>query len=200
VGSPGTLAMETIHPQTRPARRSVWVVRRDAGMPQSAGSARTAASSVPGVGGAACLSFEVERLLRDVVADGFALYCCGPRAAPCALVASYQWEDYLDLLTIRRFERIITARIPAPQHARIDVFAPKVVVWAYEGPPQPALRALLNLLPPTHPQAPTSAYPAPAALHIPRAEQRPLSIQLPPPRRAENRAARLIATMAPRIK
>jgi hypothetical protein len=198
VGSPGTLAMETIHPQTRPARRSVWVVRRDAGMPQSAGSARTAASSVPGVGGAACLSFEVERLLQDVVADGFALYCCGPRAAPCALVASYQWEDYLDLLTIRRFDRIITARIPAPQHARIDVFAPKVVVWAYEGPPQPALRALLNLLPPTHPQAPTSAYPAPAALHIPRAEQRPLSIQLPPPRRAENRAARLIATMAPR--
>lgn len=198
MGSPGTLAMETIHPQTRPARRSVWVVRRDAGMPQSAGSARTAASSVPGVGGAACLSFEVERLLGDVVADGFALYCCGPRAAPCALVASYQWEDYLDLLTIRRFDRIITARIPAPQHARIDVFAPKVVVWAYEGPPQPALRALLNLLPPTHPQAPTSAYPAPAALHIPRAEQRPLSIQLPASPRAENRAARLIATMAPR--
>jgi hypothetical protein len=198
VGSPGTLAMETIHPQTRPARRSVWVVRRDAGMPQSAGSARTAASSVPGVGGAACLSFEVERLLQDVVADGFALYCCGPRAAPCALVASYQWEDYLDLLTIRRFDRIITARIPAPQHARIDVFAPKVVVWAYEGPPQPALRALLNLLPPTHPQAPTSAYPAPAALHTPRAEQRPLSIQLPASPRAENRAARLIATMAPR--
>lgn len=198
MGSPGTLAMETIHPQTRPARRSVWVVRRDAGMPQSAGSARTAASSVPGVGGAACLSFEVERLLQDVVADGFALYCCGPRAAPCALVASYQWEDYLDLLTIRRFDRIITARIPAPQHARIDVFAPKVVVWAYEGPPQPALRALLNLLPPTHPQAPTSAYPAPAALHTPRAEQRPLSIQLPASPRAENRAARLIATMAPR--
>ncbi|HEX8935592.1 MAG TPA: hypothetical protein VF788_15680 [Pseudonocardiaceae bacterium] len=167
-------------------------------MPQSAGSARTAASSVPGVGGAACLSFEVERLLQDVVADGFALYCCGPRAAPCALVASYQWEDYLDLLTIRRFDRIITARIPAPQHARIDVFAPKVVVWAYEGPPQPALRALLNLLPPTHPQAPTSAYPAPAALHTPRAEQRPLSIQLPASPRAENRAARLIATMAPR--
>jgi hypothetical protein len=150
------------------------------------------------VSGEAGLSSEVERLLQDVVADGFALYCCGPRTAPCALVASYQWEDYLDLLTIRRFDRIITARIPAPQHARIDVFAPKVVVWAYEGPPQPALRALLNLLPPTHPQAPTSAYPAPPTLHIPRAEQRPLSIQLPPPRRAENRAARLTATMAHR--
>jgi hypothetical protein len=110
----------------------------------------------------------VERLLCDVVADGFVLYCCGPRAAPCALVASYQWEDYLDLLTIRRFDRIIT------------------------------VRALLNLLPPTHPQAPTSVYPAPAALHIPRAEQRPMSIQLPPPRRTDHRAARLTATIAGR--
>jgi hypothetical protein len=194
VGSSGTLAMKTTHPQTRPARRAAWV-RRDAGTPDSAASAKATASALPGVGAEACLSSEVERLLGDVVADGFALYCCGPRAAPCALVASYQWEEYLDLLTIRRFDRIITARIPAPQHARIDLFAPKVVVWAYEGPPQPALRALLNLLPPTHPQAPTSVYPAPAALHIPRAEQRPMSIQLPPPRRADHRAARLTATM-----
>jgi hypothetical protein len=197
VGSSGTLAMKTTHPQTRPARRAAWV-RRDAGTPASTASAKATASALPGVGGEACLSSEVERLLRDVVADGFALYCCGPRAAPCALVASYEWEDYLDLLTIRRFDRIITARIPVPQHAQIDVFAPKVVVWAYEGPPQPALRALLNLLPPTHPQAPTSAYPAPPALHIPRAEQRPMSIQLPPSRRPDNRAARLTATMGGR--
>jgi hypothetical protein len=107
-----------------------------------------------------------------------------------------------DLLTTRRFFTHAlkhgTARIPAPQHTRIDVFAPKVVVWTYEGAPQPALRALLNLLPPTHPQAPTSVYPAPAALHIPRAEQRPMSIQLPPPRRTDHRAARLTATIAGR--
>jgi hypothetical protein len=192
VGSSGTLAMKTTHPQTRPARRAAWV-RRDAA---TTASAKATASALPGVGGEACLSSEVERLLRDVVADGFALYCCGPRAAPWALVASYEWEDYLDLLTIRRFDRIITARIPVPQHAQIDVFAPKVVVWAYEGPPQPALRALLNLLPPTHPQAPTSVYPAPPALHIPRAQQRPMSIQLP--RRNDHRAARLTATMGGR--
>jgi hypothetical protein len=197
VGSSGTLAMKTTHPQTRPARRAAWV-RRDAGIPDSTASARTAALSLPGVGGEACLSSEVERLLGDVVADGFALYCCGPRATPWALVASYQWEDYLDLLTIRRFDRITTARIPAPQHTWIDLFAPKVVVWAYEGPPQPALRALLNLLPPTHPHAPTSVYPAPPALHIPRAQQRPMSIQLPQPRRTDHRAARLTATMGGR--
>jgi hypothetical protein len=110
--------MISTHAQTRPARRAAWV-RRDAGLPDSTASAKATPLSPPGVGGEACLSSEVERLLGDVAADGFALYCCGPRAAPCALVASYQWEDYLDLLTIRRFDRITTARIPAPQRARM---------------------------------------------------------------------------------
>ncbi|MGH3781303.1 MAG: hypothetical protein ACRDRO_11940 [Pseudonocardiaceae bacterium] len=141
----------------------------------------------------ACLPSAVEQLLLDVVADGFVLYCCGPRAAPHALVASYQWEHYVDLLTIRRFDRVITARVPAPQHEWVDVFAPQIVVWAYEGPPQLALRALLTLLPPHHPHAPTSTYSAPPSLHIPRAEQRPLTIQLPPPERAGQRATRLAA-------
>lgn len=140
-----------------------------------------------------CLPSEVEQLLGDVVADGFVLYCCGPRAAPYALIASYAWQDYVDLIIIRRFDRIITARTPTPQHTRVDIFAPKVVVWAYEGPPQQALRALLDLLPPHHAHAPTSAYPAPPFLHIPCAEQRPLTIQLPPPGRAGNRATRLTA-------
>ena len=29
----------------------------------------------------------VEELLVDVVADGFVVYCCGPKSAPNALVA-----------------------------------------------------------------------------------------------------------------
>ena len=49
------------------------------------------------------LPTEVERLLSEVVADGFVVYCCGPRAAPFALVAAYQWDDYVDLVTIRCF-------------------------------------------------------------------------------------------------
>jgi hypothetical protein len=36
-----------------------------------------------------CLPAEVERLLLEVVADGFVLHCCGPRAASAALVAAY---------------------------------------------------------------------------------------------------------------
>lgn len=102
-----------------------------------------------------------------MVADGFVLYCCGPRATPRALVASYQWQDYVALLTIRRFDRMITARIPAPQHARIDVFAPTRVVWPMKERPSRGLQALLSLVAPHHPQAPTSAYPARAGLHIP---------------------------------
>jgi hypothetical protein len=146
-------------------------------------------------GSEAGLPSEVEQLLLDVVADGFVLYCCGPRAAPCALVAAYQWENYVDLVSIRCFDRVITARVPSPPHGRVDVFAPEVVVWAHEGPPQWALRALLDLIHPQHPRAPTSAHPAPPSLYIPRAEQRPMTIQLPPPGRAGMRAARLTAAM-----
>ncbi len=142
------------------------------------------------------LPSEVERLLLDVVADGFVVYCCGPKAAPSALVACYQWKKYVDLVTIRRVDRVTTARVLAPQHGRVDVFAPEVVVWAYEGAPQCALRALFDLVHPDHPAAPGSAYPAPPSLHISRAEQRPTTIRLPSPRQAGMRAFRLAATMA----
>ncbi|MGH3945892.1 MAG: hypothetical protein ACRDSI_12725 [Pseudonocardiaceae bacterium] len=136
----------------------------------------------------------VEQLLVEVVADGFVVHCCGPRVAPNALVACYQWDRYLDLLTIRDFDRVTTARVPTPGH-RVDIFAPEVVVWAYQGPPQQALRALLHLVHPAHPEAPTAGYPAPASLHVPRAQQRPMAIQPPPPSRAGVRAARLATAM-----
>jgi hypothetical protein len=142
------------------------------------------------------LPAEVERLLRDVVDDGFVVYCCGPKAAPSALVACYQWEKYVDLVTIRRVDRVTTARAVAPQHRRVDVFAPEAVVWAYEGPPQCALRALFDLVHPDHPAAPVSAYPAPPSLRISRAQQRPTTIRLPAPRQAGVRAFRLAGAMA----
>ncbi len=139
---------------------------------------------------------EVKRLLLDVVADGFVVYCCGPRAAPFGLVASYQWEDYVDVVAIRCVDRVAAARVPAPHRRRVDVFAPEVVVWTYEGPPQSALRALLNLVHPQHPHAPASPYPAPPSLRIPRAEQRPMTVRIPPPGQAGMRAARLAAAMS----
>lgn len=142
-----------------------------------------------------CLPPEVQQLLLEAVDEGFAMYCCGPKAAPFALVASYQWENYVDLVTIQRFDRITTARVVARHHSQLDVFAPEAVVWAYEGPPECALRALLDLVHPHHFNAPTGAYPAPPALHIPRARQRPMTIQLPLSGRAGARAARLAAAM-----
>ena len=135
----------------------------------------------------------VEGMLLDVVADGFVVYCCGARVAPTALVASYEWEHYLDLVTVRDFDRITTARVP--KQGTVDIFAPEVVVWVYEGPARYALRPLLDLVHPAHPEAPTAGYPASPSLHIPRAEQRPMTIRLPSSGRALARATRLAAGM-----
>ncbi len=145
-------------------------------------------------GGQTSLPPAVEGLLLDVVVDGFVVYCCGDRAAPRALVASYEWDHCVDLVTIRDFDRVTTARVP--KRGTVDIFAPQVVVWAYQGPPQQALRALLDLVHPAHPDAPTAEYPAPPSLHISRAVQRPMTIRLPSPGQAGVRAARLAAAMA----
>jgi len=39
-----------------------------------------------------CLPPDVKRPLADVVTDGFIVYCCGPRAAPWALVGTAAWD------------------------------------------------------------------------------------------------------------
>jgi hypothetical protein len=194
-GFPRTNATKTTHNnQVCPGRMAEWACRY-VGKSDGGRAVKPSSLSVLCSGGEAGLPAEVERLLHEVVADGFVLYCCGPRAAPFALVAAYQWEDYVDLVTIRCFDRVTTARVPAPRHDEVDVCTPEVMVWAHEGPPQWALRALLDLIHPQHPQLPPAATPAPSSLCIPRAEQRPLTIQLPPPGRAGMRAARLAAAM-----
>jgi hypothetical protein len=132
----------------------------------------------------------VEELLVKVVADGFTLYRCGPRDAPRALVACYEWAHYVDLLTVGDFARVVTARVPTLGRP-VDIFAPEVAVWAYEGLPQHAVGALLTLVHPDHRDAPTTSFPAPAGLRVPRAQQRPMTIQLPLPDRAGVRAQRL---------
>ncbi|MCA1707502.1 MAG: hypothetical protein LC808_31225 [Actinobacteria bacterium] len=152
-------------------------------------------SAVPCFGERVGLPAVVENLLVEVVADGFTLYCCGPKAAPNALVACYEWEHELDLLTVRNFDWVTTARVP--KRGRVDIFAPKVVIWTYEGSPQFALRTLLSLVHPAHPDAPTAEYPAPAGLHVPRSQQRPMTIRPPTPSRARARATRLATAMTP---
>jgi hypothetical protein len=51
------------------------------------------------------------------------------------------------------------------------------------------------LVHPAHPDAPIADYPAPASLHVPRAQQRPMTIRLPSPGHAGVRAARLATAM-----
>ncbi|MGH3934559.1 MAG: hypothetical protein ACRDS1_06210 [Pseudonocardiaceae bacterium] len=153
--------------------------------PRATGSRSGEQASLPPV---------VKGLLLDVIADGFVVHCCGDRTAPHALVASYEWNDCIDLVTIRDFDHVITARAPKP--STVDIFAPEVVVWSYQGPPQQALRALLDLMHPAHPDAPIVEYSAPPSLHIPRAQQRPMTIRLPTPSQAGVRAVRLAAAMA----
>lgn len=150
---------------------------------------RRLSSAVPRHGGQVDLPTVVEELLIDVATDGFTLYCCGPMMAPNALVAAYAWDQYVDLLTIRDFDGVTTARVP--KRGAVDIFAPEVVVWVYQGPPQQALPALLGLVHPAHPEAPISEYPAPAGLHVPRSQQRPMTIRLPSPSHARVRADRL---------
>lgn len=154
---------------------------------------RLLSSVVPYPGEQVGLPPVVEELLGDVVADGFTLYCCGPKVAPNALVACYEWHQYVDLLTIQDFGRVITARVP--KRGPVNIFAPDVVIWAYEGLSQYALHALLTLVHPEHPNTPIAEYPAPARLHVPRAQQRPMTIQLSTPGRVRARAARLAAAM-----
>jgi hypothetical protein len=138
----------------------------------------------------------VEELLVELVTDGFTVYCCGSKTAPNALVACYEWDHCVDLVTIRDFERVTTARVPT--RGKVDIFGPEVVVWAYQGPAQQALRALLDLAHPAHSNALTTDHPAPTSLHIPRAQQRPMTIRLPSPGRAGVRAARLTTAMTTR--
>ena len=115
------------------------------------------------------------------------------RAEPTALVAPCEWEHYVDIVVIRGVDRVTAARLP--KGAGVDVFAPEVVVWAYQGCAEWALRALLDLVHRRHPDAPTVAHPVPRSLHVPRCEQRPLTVRLPSPGRAGVRATRLAATM-----
>lgn len=86
---------------------------------------------------------------------------------------------------VARMARVQSSYGPA---VRQIMFAPEVVVWAYESPPQQALRALLGLV---HPGAPTAECPAPLRLSIPRVQQRPMAIRFPSSPRAGARATRL---------
>lgn len=138
---------------------------------------------------------EVERLLRAVVDDGFVCYHCGRRGDPVALLASYQWPTCVDIVMIPDFDTVTAARVPRSPEVAVDVFAPDSVLWSWEGPAQLALRAMLDLVHPRHPDAPATVVAAPRSLLIPRDRQRPTRIKLPTPEQATVRERRLAAAL-----
>ncbi len=145
-----------------------------------------------------CLSPEVEQLVQALVDDGFVRYHCGRPGDTVALVASYDWPTCVDIVMIPDFDRVIAARVPRDPQVPVDVFAPETVLWMWAGPAQPTLRRLFNLVHPDHPDAPWQRQPAPQALSIPRAQQRPTRIKLPTPEQAMVRTRRLAAALPPR--
>lgn len=108
---------------------------------------------------------------------GFTAYCCGDRRLPHVLVTAYVWGDsHVDVVNVRGANRVTTARLPN-HDGSLDIFAPHQVVWHYMGAVEVAVRALLRLPRPGHPDAPTVAYPAPLTLFVPSCEQRPMTVK-----------------------
>lgn len=136
---------------------------------------------------------EVDELLAAVTRDGFTLrYCNGPRE-PTLIVGTYEWGSWLDIVVIRAIDDVISARIPVT--AGTDVFAPDTIVWAYVGDAEHALRALLELPHPDHPQAPTAPVPAPRSLQVPAAREAPVTVRPPTALAARARQIRLGAAL-----
>ncbi|MDQ3404542.1 MAG: hypothetical protein M3548_14320 [Actinomycetota bacterium] len=132
---------------------------------------------------------EIDALLRAVVADGFTMYLCGGADQPEAIVATYAWEDHVDFVVIKGEGDVTAARSRSSRDW--NVFTAESVVWSYQGHARWALRALLDLVAPDHPQAPDEEYAAPESIRVAPADLRRLSIRSPMPGSVERRAMRL---------
>ncbi|GGS26372.1 MULTISPECIES: hypothetical protein [Actinokineospora] len=132
---------------------------------------------------------EVDDLLRAVVADGFTVYLCGGQREPEAIVATYTWPDHVDFVVIKDRHDVAAARARCTPDW--DVFAPERVIWSYHGHARWALRAILDLHHPEHPDAPDDDHAAPAALRVPGEFLRSVSVRTPRPGLVARRAMRL---------
>ncbi|WP_146108280.1 hypothetical protein V5P93_006411 [Actinokineospora auranticolor] len=136
---------------------------------------------------------EIDDLLRAVVADGFTVYLCGGHDRPEAIVATYAWEHHVDFVVIKDAHEVTAAR--SRQVRDWDVFTADTVVWSYQGHARWALRAILDLLPPEHPDAPKDDYPAPPGVRIDPSFLGSVSVRTPRPGLVARRAMRLRAVV-----
>jgi hypothetical protein len=121
-----------------------------------------------------CLSDAYEAI-ASIARAGFTHYYCGGTKNPHAIVATYAWDDYTDIVNIRGIDRVAAARVP--HYPGMDIFAPSRIVWHYLGSVEWTVRAMLKLVPPDHPDAPTKEYPAPLWLFVPSSELQSLAVR-----------------------
>lgn len=140
-----------------------------------------------------------QTLFEALVLDGFKRFCFGPEREPYALVASYEWDDYLDVITVRADGLTAAARLCKPAD---PLDPPRTAVWTWvgfdedaDGPNTQAesgIWAMLDLSHPNDPDAPHSRVETPAALRIPPEHQKQMKMRQPVPGSVHARAARLI--------
>jgi hypothetical protein len=118
---------------------------------------------------------EAYEAIASIARAGFTHYYCGGIRNPHAIVATFAWQGYTDIVNIRGMDRVAAARVP--HYAGMDIFAPSRIVWHYLGSVEWAVRAMLRLVPPDHPEAPTEEYPAPLWLFVPAEELRSLAVR-----------------------
>lgn len=146
-------------------------------------------------------------LFEAVLADGFTGYCCGSKSDPTALIAFYEWPDHLDMITVPRGNGpAAVARLVKPAEVRdvrdgdsLVLNPPATAIWAWVGPADMAISALLDLPHPESPDAPSSEVPTPVALRVPREQQRPMHIRVPDEGKVGARAARLGQPREPKV-
>lgn len=131
----------------------------------------------------------VTDLFRALVNEGFTVCCCGPEGDPTALVAWYQWDEHVDVVTVPQGGGPAAAARLARPADPLD--PPPTAVWTWEGDPESAIWALLRLAHPDHPDAPDMAARTPAPLRVPPELQLPTTVRDPAPGIAEARADRL---------
>lgn len=149
-------------------------------------------------------------LVAALLADGFTGYCCGSKDDPTAVIAFYEWPEHLDVITMPRKGHAAAARLVKPPADGVRVVPdgdsnplvlnpPRTAVWAWVGPMDMAIWALLELPHPECPDAPAEVVPTPAVLWVPREQQRPMHIRVPDQEKKGARAARLSRPRPPKV-
>ena len=143
----------------------------------------------------------VGSLFKALVDDGFTSCRCGPAGDPTALIVYYQWPDCIDMVTVTQRGPAAAARLEIPGGAcvlgdnpdddSLVLNPPSRARWAYVGPPETTIFALLDLPHPECPDALAGNFPTPSELRVPREQQRPMTIRVPVEGKRGARAARL---------